>query len=250
MINPQTYKLPDNLAAAVNTALDGWRKDGKARRLWRQDASVWTGADEGKWLGWLSIVEAQLDQVQHLTQIAQEVKGAGFKHALLLGMGGSSLCPEVMRETFGKVDDFPELHVLDSTDPAQIKAMENRIDFAKTIFIVSSKSGGTLEPTIFKQYFFERAKQVVGEKDVGSRFMVITDPLCRRGNEWRHLGPGARVLPDDRWTARRDRAPRSDFQDAGARTRKSGWHSGPRKVRWKCGRRLPALRAGQARGIS
>jgi transaldolase/glucose-6-phosphate isomerase len=176
MINPQTCKLPDNLAAAVNTALDDWRKSGKARRLWQGDASVWTGADEGKWLGWLGIVSAQLGQVEHLKQIAESVKAAGFKHALLLGMGGSSLCPEVMRETFGKITGFPELHVLDSTDPAQIKSIENSIDFASTIFIVSSKSGSTLEPNIFKQYFFERAKQAVGEKEVGSRFIAITDP--------------------------------------------------------------------------
>jgi len=176
MMNPQSYKLPENLATAVNTALDDWRENGKTRRLWQGDASVWTGADEAKWLGWLSIVEAQLRDLQHLKHVADDVKAAGFKHALLLGMGGSSLCPEVMRETFGKVDGFPELHVLDSTDPSQIKAIEASIDVANTVFIVSSKSGSTLEPNIFKQYFFERAKQVVGEKEAGSRFIAITDP--------------------------------------------------------------------------
>jgi glucose-6-phosphate isomerase len=176
MTNSQTHKLPGNLSAAVKTALDDWRKNDKVRRLWQGDASVWTSADEGKWLGWLRIVEAQLGQIQHLNQIATEVKAAGFKHALLLGMGGSSLCPEVMRETFGKVAGFPELHVLDSTDPAQIKAIEASVDIANTLFIVSSKSGSTLEPNIFKQYFFERAKQVVGEKEAGSRFIAVTDP--------------------------------------------------------------------------
>ena len=175
-IGRQTYKLPRDLESAVSNALEDWTKNDKVRRLWRGDASVWTGADEGKWLGWLSIVDDGISQFEPLKNIAQEVKSAGYKHALLLGMGGSSLCPEVMRMTFGKIPGFPELHVLDSTDPAQIQAIEKRIDLASTIFIVSSKSGSTLEPNIFKQYFFERAKQVVGEREAGNRFIAITDP--------------------------------------------------------------------------
>src|SRR5437763_8473505 len=95
---------------------------------------------------------------------------------LLLGIVGSSLCPELLRKSFGMIDGFPELHVLDSTDPAQIRATENRIDLAKTLFFVSSKSGTTLEPNIFKQYFYARAKEVVGATEVGSRFIAITDP--------------------------------------------------------------------------
>ena len=99
----------------------------------------------------------------------------GFEH-VLLGMGGSSLCPQVLRKTFGRIADYPELHVLDSTDPAQVRAFERALDIPKTLFIVSSKSGTTLEPNIFKQYFFERAKQVVGADQVGSHFVAITDP--------------------------------------------------------------------------
>ena len=171
-----TYKLPPKLEAAVETSLDEWRKGGKAERLWKGDASLWTGADEGNWLGWLNVTQTQLARVQDFQKIADEVKAAGFKHALLLGMGGSSLCPEVMRLTFGRIPGHPELHVLDSTDPAQIRAIEKRLDLASTIFIVSSKSGGTLEPNIFKQYFFERAKQVVGASEAGHRFIAITDP--------------------------------------------------------------------------
>ena len=91
-------------------------------------------------------------------------------------MGGSSLCPEVIRKSFGKIANFPELHVLDSTDPAQIKSFENKIDLANTLFIVSSKSGTTLEPNIFKQYFFERGRQAVGDDEAGKRFVAITDP--------------------------------------------------------------------------
>jgi transaldolase/glucose-6-phosphate isomerase len=172
-VNEQTYKLPDDLAAKVQASLEDWRVNGKVRRLWAKDQSLWTNDDENKWLGWLGVTEDQLAQVDHLRRIAQEVKDAGFSHALLLGMGGSSLCPEVMAMTFGKIDGYPELHVLDSTDPAQIKAFENKVDLANTIFIVSSKSGTTLEPNVFKQYFFER---VNGN---GAQFIAITDPQSK-----------------------------------------------------------------------
>ena len=172
----QTYALPVNLATAVETSLEDWRENGKVRRLWARDASLWTNRDESNWLGWMGITDDQLAHLGHLHSIAQEVQRAGFSHALLLGMGGSSLCPEVMRMTFGTVAGFPELHVLDSTDPAQVKTFENKVDLANTIFIVSSKSGGTLEPNIFKAYFFERVKEVVGTEEAGSRFIAITDP--------------------------------------------------------------------------
>ncbi|MEE9239646.1 MAG: bifunctional transaldolase/phosoglucose isomerase, partial [bacterium] len=111
-----------------------------------------------------------------LQEIADEAKSGGFSHVLLLGMGGSSLCPEVLKMTFGKIGGHPELQVLDSTDPAQIKALERKVDLAHTLFIVSSKSGTTLEPNIFKQYFFERVKEAVGADEAGGRFIAITDP--------------------------------------------------------------------------
>jgi glucose-6-phosphate isomerase len=111
-----------------------------------------------------------------LKKIAEDAKSAGFTDILLLGMGGSSLCPDVFALTYGKNAGFPQLHVLDSTDPAQVKAIENKINPAKTLFVVSSKSGTTLEPNIFKQYFFEVAKKAVGADQAGSRFIAITDP--------------------------------------------------------------------------
>ena len=175
-LNKQTYKLPEPLAGAVAASLEDWKKNNKVARLWQKDASLWTGTDESNWLGWLTITEEQIAHIDALKQIAEDVKKARFKHALLLGMGGSSLCPEVLRMTFGKVKGFPELHVLDSTDPAQIKAIEAKLDLSKTICIVSSKSGSTLEPNIYKQYFFERVKAKVGEKEVGNRLIAITDP--------------------------------------------------------------------------
>src|SRR5713226_3316933 len=182
-INSISYTLPQKLAAAVDAALTDWQKNDKVRRLWRGDASLWTGADENHWLGWLGITDDQEVHGVHLRLLAAEVKQAGFKHALLLGMGGSSLCPEVLRLTFGKIEGFPELHVLDSTDPAQIKAIEAKIDLKNTLFIVSSKSGGTLEPNIYKQYFFARVKEVVGEKEAGNRFIAVTDP----GSKMQHV---------------------------------------------------------------
>jgi len=168
--------LPEPLAGAVKSTIADWQSGGKMKRLWDRDASLWTGDDESKWLGWLDIVEEQTAQQEQLQILAKEVRTRGFEHVLLLGMGGSSLCPEVLRMTFGRSPQHPNLHVLDSTDPAQVKAFEHQIDIGKTLFIVSSKSGSTLEPNIFKQYFFERTKQVVGATKAGSHFIAITDP--------------------------------------------------------------------------
>ena len=114
--------------------------------------------------------------METLIAFQQEVKARGFRNILLLGMGGSSLCPEVLKLTFGHQAGFPEIHVLDSTDPAQVKACEAKVDLAHTLCIVSTKSGATLEPNIFKQYFFERIKEKVGADKVGSHFITVTDP--------------------------------------------------------------------------
>jgi Glucose-6-phosphate isomerase len=178
-VNRLAYKLPKDLTAAVEASLDDWKKNDKVSRLWRKDASLWSNTDESNWLGWLTIAEEQFANLATFKQFAADVKKAKFKHILLLGMGGSSLCPEVLRLTYGKVAGFPELHVLDSTDPVQIKALEKKLDLKKTLCIVSSKSGSTLEPNIFKQYFFERVKKAVGEKLVGSRFIAVTDPASK-----------------------------------------------------------------------
>jgi transaldolase/glucose-6-phosphate isomerase len=175
-VDRQTYTLPEKLATDVNASLQDWKKNGKVKRLWQKDASLWTGTDEDKWLGWLDITDQQIEDIDKLKQVSADIKKAGFKNALLLGMGGSSLCPEVLRMTFGKAGGYPDLHVLDSTDPAQIKCTEESVDLASTICIVSSKSGSTLEPNIYKQYFFDRIKTKVGEKEVGSRFIAVTDP--------------------------------------------------------------------------
>jgi transaldolase/glucose-6-phosphate isomerase len=175
-LNAMSYKLPEELEKDVQAALEDWRKEGKVRRLWAADASLWTETDEANWLGWLEIVDKQLKGIAHLQDFAEDVKRAGFSDVLLLGMGGSSLGPEVLGETFGSGPGFPNLYVLDSTDPAQIRHFEAHIDPARTLFLVSSKSGSTLEPNIFKQYFYERTKQAVGAKEAPNRFVAITDP--------------------------------------------------------------------------
>jgi transaldolase / glucose-6-phosphate isomerase len=175
-LNSQLYILPENLQAKVDACLQDWKAADKGRRLWNRDASLWTSTDEDKWLGWLDITEKQLADLETFKKIAADIKKAKFKHALLLGMGGSSLCPEVLRLTFGKIKGFPELHVLDSTDAAQIKAIESQLDLKRTVCIVSSKSGTTLEPNIYKQYFFEQIKKKVGADKVGQHFIAITDP--------------------------------------------------------------------------
>jgi transaldolase / glucose-6-phosphate isomerase len=168
--------LPPDLRKAVEAALDDWDLQRKVARFWARDASLWTSTDEDKWLGWLNIIDEQRKTIRRFTNFSAEMKDAGFAHILLLGMGGSSLCPEVLRKSFGRIEGFPELHVLDSTDPQQVKSFENKIDLGKTIFFVSSKSGTTLEPNIFKQYFFARAKEAVGDARAGNHFIAITDP--------------------------------------------------------------------------
>jgi transaldolase/glucose-6-phosphate isomerase len=175
-VDAQTYWLPEELNTQLHAAIEDWKTTGKVRRLWSRDASLWTRSDEGNWLGWLGITEDELANSAHLEAVAADVKSTGFQYALLLGMGGSSLCPEVLRLSFPKAEGYPELLVLDSTDPAQVKAFESKVDLSKTLFIVSSKSGSTLEPNIFKQYFWERVKQAVGAAEAGNRFIAITDP--------------------------------------------------------------------------
>jgi len=175
-LNAMTYKLPKDLPEAVDAALEDWRSQGKVRRLWAGDASLWTATDEGQWLGWLTIVDGQLKAAGHLEAFAAEVKRAGFTDILLLGMGGSSLGPEVLAQSFGSRPGFPRLQIVDSTDPAQLRRIEGSVDLKRTLFIVSSKSGSTLEPNIFKQYFYERAAAALGEAAAAAHFVAITDP--------------------------------------------------------------------------
>ena len=168
--------LPPEMAKAVDAALDEWRNAGKVRDIWAHQASVWTGGDEAKWLAWLDIVADRTADLAALQAFQDEVKAGGFTDVLLLGMGGSSLGPEVLAETFGTRAGFPTLHVLDSTDPQQVAAFEKKVTLPTTLVIVSSKSGGTLEPNILKAYFFAAMEKAVGAEQSGKHFVAITDP--------------------------------------------------------------------------
>src|SRR5215831_6877936 len=178
-MSPQTWSVGDQ-TDAVKKNLEDWRMHGKIRRLWDRDPSLWTNQDEGHWLDWLHIVEGQLEQGRHLQEIAEDAKSMAAKSVLLLGMGGSSLAPEVWKKTFGKIDGSPELHVLDSTVPAQVRTFRNKIDPKSTLFIVSSKSGGTIEPNVFKQFFFEETTKALGAEEARDHFVAVTDSMKPR----------------------------------------------------------------------
>ena len=171
-LNSFSYSLPKQLDDALNASLTEWGQHGQIARVWAQDATVWTGDDESRWLAWLDIVEDELARCRKYSDLRADIASAGFTDVLLMGMGGSSLCPEVLAFTFGKAN----FHILDSTVPSQVKTVENKIDLATTLFIVASKSGSTLEPNCFKQYFFERVAKLVGHDNAGKQFIAITDP--------------------------------------------------------------------------
>jgi transaldolase/glucose-6-phosphate isomerase len=164
------------LKTAFEAEMEVWRKDGRIRRLWAGKKALWTGMDEDQWLGWLHIVEQELADIDRLLSFAADVKQRGFTDLVLLGMGGSSLGPEVFGKTFGPQSGWLRFHMLDSTDPAQVRAIERAVDLGKTLFIVSSKSGSTLEPNIFMEYFLERVGAVRGKDKAGEHFVAVTDP--------------------------------------------------------------------------
>lgn len=165
---------------AVDQKLRASQDQGLVRRVWAKDPTLWHQDPVHhkiirNAMGWLTVLDAQREEVHRLLAVTEDVQKAGFRHVLLLGMGGSSLCPEVSRMTFGVVPGYPELHVLDSTVPAQVREFERRVELSKTLCIVASKSGSTTEPLVFQKYFFERMQQAVGQK-AGDHFIAITDP--------------------------------------------------------------------------
>jgi transaldolase/glucose-6-phosphate isomerase len=172
-------QLPQPLRGAVGDAAAAWDAAGNTARLWAGDATLWTGSDEARWLGWLSAPAAAAKALPSLDAFAAEIRADGFSDVLLLGMGGSSLCPEVLAESFGPQPGSPRLHVLDSTDPVQVAALERMLPLPRTLMIVASKSGSTLEPNIFSAYFFDRVKALAVPQGPGRQFVAITDPGSR-----------------------------------------------------------------------
>ncbi|MGH9806597.1 MAG: bifunctional transaldolase/phosoglucose isomerase, partial [Terriglobia bacterium] len=176
------------MKSAIAAEMEAWRAHGRIRRLWAGDSSLWSGRDENKWLGWLNIVEKELADIDRLIAFAKDVRQRGLSDVVLLGMGGSSLGPEVFGDTFGPQSGWPHFHMLDSTDPAQINAIEQAIDLDKTLFIVSSKSGSTLEPNIFLDYFHDCVTKVRGKDKAGEHFVAVTDPGSSLERRARQLG--------------------------------------------------------------
>jgi glucose-6-phosphate isomerase len=178
--------------AEFEAALEELRAKKTVSRIWQKDATVWSDKPEhqkiiSNSLGWLIVPGQVLERVAELTAFAQEIKAAGFTHAVVLGMGGSSLCPEVLRQSFGPQNGYPELLVLDSTVPAAVAHIESQIKLENTLFIVASKSGSTTEPQMFERYFYDRVKRVKGEK-VGENFVAVTDPGTLLENQAKEQG--------------------------------------------------------------
>jgi len=176
----QTALLGDENAQAVTAALDDLDQIGAVRRIWAKDASLWKADPDhariiGNALGWLTVPEVVRPHAQELEAFADEVASAGFTHIVVMGMGGSSLCVEVLRRTNIPLDGHPTLLVLDSTVPATIRRLESEIDVARTLFVVASKSGTTTEPAVFYATFFDKVKAIKGDK-AGENFVAITDP--------------------------------------------------------------------------
>ncbi len=198
-INCQTMSL-GTYKSEVQETMKNLQSQDFVRRLWAKDASLWHSEPGHQKiirnaLGWLNISKQQVQHIPRLKSVAEEIKNAGFKYLLLLGVGGSSLCPEACRMTFGVVPGYPKLHVLDSTVPSQVKNFEERVDLERTLCIVVSKSGATTEPLVFQKYFFERMRQIKGER-AGENFIAITDPgsfleQVAKELKFRHIFPGA-----------------------------------------------------------
>jgi transaldolase/glucose-6-phosphate isomerase len=164
-------------APAVHERLEAWGRDGFSQALWSRDHRLWSDdlrPDIANRLGWLTLPETMQDELDDFIYFAQECQIAGIEHVVLLGMGGSSLAPEVYQATFGNPLDYPELITLDSTHPAAIRAVRDRVDFASTLFIVASKSGDTIEPISVFRYFWEQVSAVTDRP--GDYFVAITDP--------------------------------------------------------------------------
>ncbi len=166
--------------ASVQEAIKRVESEQWIRKSWRKDANLWKSEEAHQKviknaLGWVTVPDQLSDAADELAAFSERIRNDGFKDLMLLGMGGSSLCPEVFRRTFGKQAGFPELHVLDSTDPATVAAFEAKVDLPHTLFIVASKSGTTIEPLMFYKYFINRMRQVKGDR-AGENFVAITDP--------------------------------------------------------------------------
>jgi transaldolase/glucose-6-phosphate isomerase len=170
--------IPDELEPPIAERVKKAIADGVARRVWKKDETLWGGPgvpEIANRLGWLTSSEVLLDRLPDLMEFVEQVKADGFTDVVLLGMGGSSLGPEVIRRSYGEIEGAPRLHVLDSTDPDAVLEVQGAVDLEKTLFLVSSKSGGTIETLSHFRYFHGVLSKELGS-DPGDRFVAITDP--------------------------------------------------------------------------
>jgi glucose-6-phosphate isomerase len=174
----QPAAMLGKFATPVNEAIARLERDDVVARIWNADHTVWSEdpTEIADRLGWLHVTREMAAQVANLTQFANEIKSSSFNQVVLLGMGGSSLGPEVIRQVIGSAGNYPKLIVLDSTSPAKLRSVTRSINPARTLFIVSSKSGGTIELNSFYKYFRKLVAEAVGETEAGSHFVAITDP--------------------------------------------------------------------------
>ncbi len=178
--NTQTSMLPLEFRDAVRDALADAEENDVIERIWQKDASLWKTEPAqikiiNNALGWLTVPVQMVATAEELKSYAAVVQTSQqFRHVMVCGMGGSSLCPEVLRQTFGRQKDFPELLVLDSTDPDTINNFAEQIDVAHCLFIIASKSGSTTEPIVFHKFWYDRLAQTGAQ--AGESFIAITDP--------------------------------------------------------------------------
>jgi transaldolase/glucose-6-phosphate isomerase len=191
---PRQWHALGALQPAVDEAVAQLQAEDAPRRLWAKDPSFWTPkAEPGRWMGWLEAPEQMLEALDPLLERAEQARE--YADVVLLGMGGSSLCPDVLRRTFGQVDGHPRLHVLDTTDPGTILDLRRGLDLERTLFIVASKSGTTTETLSHLAYFWQESQRA-GVRPPGHHFAAITDAgteleriAAERGFRWTFLNP-------------------------------------------------------------
>jgi transaldolase/glucose-6-phosphate isomerase len=176
----EPYLVPSSLGPyqeQVDSALNEISADSIVRRIWNHDYTVWSSepAEITNRLGWLEIPEIMEENIHRLEDLVDSVRASGYEHALLMGMGGSSLAPQTFAKTFGVGEGFLQLSVLDTTDPSTILAFTSGMDLEKTLFIVSSKSGKTVETISLFKYFYNKVSEALGQDHAGQHFITITD---------------------------------------------------------------------------
>lgn len=176
--HPNYKMLPEKYQPQLDSALREMQEQRIISRIWARDHTIWKPdpTEITNRLGWLGSPESINANIREIDEFVNEVRAVGFTQALLLGMGGSSLAPEVFRQTFGVKEGYLDLAVLDSTDPGAVLAFERKLDLSKTLFIVSTKSGGTVETLSLFKYYYNRVAEAVGAQNAGKYFVAITDP--------------------------------------------------------------------------